>query len=792
MSMQSKPATMLSRRRFLAGTSLLVLAGCGGHNGATATFPVAGIAQTRSPLPLNAVRLSPSVFADAVERNVDYLLFLSADRLLHNFRASAGLAPLGELYGGWEARGIAGHTLGHYLSACSLAYAQTGDVRLRDRAAYVVDQLAICQAAHGDGYVGGTTVARDGNVVDGKIVFEELRAGEIRTSGFDINGGWVPLYTWHKVQAGLTDAVRLGGIDAAMPVLLAMADYLAVILEDLDERQMQTLLAAEHGGLNEAYADLFSMTQDRRWLALAEHIRHRAVLDPLTAGENPLPGLHANTQIPKVIGLARLHELTGEPAHRETARHFHELVTRHYSYVIGGNSGGEHFGEPDAIASRISDRTCEACNTYNMLKLTRHLYAWSGDATLFDFYERAHINHILAHQHPQTGGFVYFMPLASGARRIYSQPEDSFWCCVGSGMESHAKHGDSIYWEDADTLYVNLYYASRVDWERGGMTLSMETGFPLSETVTLRIDSAPHEIRRIALRIPGWCDNAQISVNGEAAPAPPQDGYAVVERAWRAGDIVMLRLPMQLRVETPPDDPSMTTYLHGPLVLAADLGPASEPFEDLPPALVNARPAEALMPSRQGFARYVMPDAVPAALELRPFFNQYDNRTAVYFPSFSPAAWAERRAAFEAEQRAQAVLHRRTVDTIQLGEMQPERDHNFRFNHADLIAFGGKTGRQAWWGAGNWMAFDLAVAEGPMVLQVLYWGEEVGKDFEILVDGERIAHERRDRAPTAEFHAVDYPLPETLTRGKAEVEVRFVTRGTDAPVYVCRMLRAAG
>ncbi|WP_439635375.1 beta-L-arabinofuranosidase domain-containing protein [Oceanicaulis sp.] len=782
---------MQSRRGFLASASFLALAGAV----APGWMPAAaftGRSTRRQPLPLRDVRLKPSIFADAVERNSEYLLFLSPDRLLHNFHLSAGLEPRGPVYGGWEARGIAGHTLGHYLTACALAYAQTGRGELRERVAYVVDQLAMCQAAHGDGYVGGTTVERNGEVVDGKIIFEELRDDDIRTGGFDINGGWVPLYTWHKVQAGLIDALRHAELDAARPVLLGMAAYLAEILEGLDDSQMQTLLAAEHGGLNEVYAELYALTGERRWLTLAERIRHRSVLDPLAAGADPLPGLHANTQIPKVIGLARLHELTGETQYRETSEHFYALVTDHYSYVIGGNSEREHFPEPDVIAGRLTDRTCEACNTYNMLKLARHLHAWSGDPAILDYYERAHLNHIMAHQHPQTGGFVYFMPLASGSRRIYSEPEDSFWCCVGSGMESHAKHGESIWWEDEGGLYLNLYYASRAHWRNGGMTISLDTDFPMDEQVTITIEDAPDADRSLALRIPGWCANPELSINGALHRVEVQAGYLRLTRRWRAGDVIRLRLPMALSMETPPDAPNLTTYLHGPLVLGADLGDAAEPYEALPPALISADPGAALQATGAGFAQYAMGGAEPRGLTLSPFFSQYDRRSAVYFPSFTPEEWALQRDAFEAEQRAEAVLQARTVDVIHLGEMQPERDHDFRFNQADLIAFGGLTGRQAWWGEGNWMAFDLAVDDGPMILQALYWGEEINKDFEVRVDGQLIARERRDREPDQEFHAVDYPLPLALTQGKDEVEIRFVTRGTDAPVYVARMLREEG
>jgi DUF1680 family protein len=768
---------MLARRTFLATASVLALAG-----------PVRAAApQDRikvRPLPMEAVRLAPSRFLDALEANRRTLMALDPDRLLHNFHVGAGLEPKGEIYGGWEARGIAGHTLGHYLSACSLMHAQTGDSKIRERLAYTVAELARCQAAHGDGYVGGTTVERGGKVIDGKIVFEEVRRGEIRTSGFDINGGWVPIYTWHKVHAGLIDAVRLGRVEAALPVMVGMAGYLATILEGLDDAAMQKLLDAEHGGLNDSYAETHALTGNPRWLRLAERIRHRRILDPLTEGRDNLPGLHANTQIPKLIGLARLYELTGEPRHAAAARFFRDTVVRHHSYVIGGNSDREHFGPPDTIAPFVTERTCEACNSYNMLKLTRHLYGWEPDGALFDYYERVQLNHMLAHQHPGTGMFAYFMPLSAGARRTWSNLETSFWCCFGSGLESHAKHGDSIYWQDDATLYVNLFIPSTAEWREGGMKVALATRYPFGEEVTLEVARAPRGPRAIALRLPGWCAAPVLRINGEPVAYERAAGHARVERRWRAGDRVTLTLPMQLRAEPTPDDPPLIAYLNGPLVLAADLGPAALPFDGPEPALVGAAEPVAV---DAGAHRFRL-DARPSALTLVPFFAQHDRRSAVYFPRFGESEWAVEEARFRAAEKARAALAARTVDVLQLGEQQPEQDHRFATNHSDLLSWGGRAGRQAWWGVGNYIEFSLAVRPGPMTLRALYWGEEVAKNFAILVDGQLVTTERRAVPPVKEFVAVDYPLPPALTEGKSQVTIRFETRGSDAPVYECRML----
>ena len=773
---------MIARRTFLASASLLALAG-------PALATASGGARIKvRPVPLSAVRLTPSIYADAVERNRRTLLELDPDRLLHNFHQSAGLPVKGERYGGWEARGIAGHTLGHYLSALSLMWAQTGDPAIARRLTATVAELARIQQAHGDGYLGGTTVERGGKVLDGKIVFEELRRGEVRSGGFDVNGGWVPLYTWHKVHAGLIDAERLSGVAAARPVMLGIAGYLGDIIEGLDEAKLQTLLQAEHGGLNDSYAETYELTGDKRWLRLAERIRHRKVLDPLTLGRDVLPGLHANTQIPKLIGLARLHELTGDRRHAAAARFFHDTVTRRHSYVIGGNSEREHFGPPGELAGRITERTCESCNSYNMLKLTRHLHGWDPRGDLMDYYERAHLNHIMAHQHPETGRFVYFMPLSSGARRTYSTAEDSFWCCVGSGLESHSKHGDSIWWHDRDTIYVGLFIPSRLDWRERGVRMTLDTRYPFDEQVTLRVE-APGSFRAIAIRLPGWCASPQLKVNGRKADFERRAGYALVARRWRAGDTLTLTLPMTLRVESTPDDPNVAAFVHGPVVLAADLGPAADPWTGPAPALVGTDAAGAATAVKRSALQFRLA-AQPEALTLKPFFSQYDRRTAVYFPQFTPPRWAAEKAAFAAAEAERLRLEARTVDVVQLGEQQPEQDHGFAANHSDLFSFAGRSARQLPWGEGHWFEVTLSIGPGANVLRALYWGEEVNKNFDVIVDGVRVASERREGPPEKRFVGVDYSLPPELTRGKNRVRVRFETRGTDAFVYELRMLTA--
>lgn len=638
--------------------------------------------------------------------------------------------------------------------------------------------MARIQAAHGDGYVGGTTLWGQTDAVDGKQVFEQLRRGDIRVTPFSLNDGWVPIYTWHKVHAGLLAAHRLAGTPGALDVAVGMAGYLATILDGLSDDQVQQILIAEHGGINEAYAETYALTGDRCWLDVARRLRHRAVLDPLAEGRDELAGLHANTQIPKVIGLARLFEVGGDPAEARTARFFCETVTRRHSYAIGGNSDREHFTPPGKIAAHISETTCEACNTYNMLKLTRHLYAWAPHAALFDDYEHAQLNHIMAHQRPDTGRFVYFMPLAAGSRRSYSTSEDSFWCCVGSGMESHAKHADSIYWRDADVLYVNLYIPSRLTLPDTGLTLEMDTGYPMDGTVTLTVTAAPTKPMDLALRRPGWATSHSLTVNGERPRAMTDRGYLRIRRRWKAGDRIVLTLPLTLRAEPTPDDPNLVAFLSGPLVLAADLGPADAAFDRPAPAFIVADAPSAVLRPEPGQAQaFTAPLAQGGTARFSPFFSQYDRRSAVYAPLFTPARWAAEGEAFLEGEHRRIDLARRTIDTVFLGEQQPEIDHGVVARHAEIIQINGRSGRRI--SNGGQIDLRLARRDTPTLLRLIYWGEDVGRRGVVLLDGAPLgqvafADTRRDG-----FQSFDLPLP----AGPSPAVLTVQATGGDLTLY---------
>ena len=736
-----------------------------------------------APFPLSQVRLKPSRFRTAMETNQRYLLSLEPDRLLHNFRAGASLEPKGAAYGGWEGAGIAGHSLGHYLSAVSLMWAQTGDPAFKQRAVYIVEELAACQAANGDGYAGGTTVERGGKTVDGKVVYEEIRGGKIDASG-GLNGGWVPIYTYHKVLAGALDAHLYCGDPKALAVAIGLGDYLGKMFEALDAQQVQTVLRIEHGGIVESFAELHARTGQPRWLELARRVQHDDIINPLAEGRDDLAGKHANTQIPKLIGEARLYETGGDAKAAKAALFFWETVVHDHSYVIGGNSEFEHFGKPRQLSTRLGQQTCECCNSYNMLKLSRHLYAWTGESRYFDFHERAHLNHVLSQQDPDTGMFTYFSPLASGYARGHSTPTDSFWCCVGTGMENYSKLGDSIFWRDGQRVRVNLYYPSTLDWSEKGVKLEIDTDFPYDDQVTLTLSKAKPPTP-VSLRVPGWCAKPSVKLDGRTQAVTAKNGY--IDLTLHAGDKVTLTLPMTLRTESMPDAPDLIAFLNGPLVLAADLGPADQPWDSFDPVVIG----EAMLKPAGGPQRFDLADhGRPVNLAFRPYVEQHHNRTAVYFRRLTPAQWAEAEPRLVADAKVRADIRDRTVDIIRFGEQQPEVDHALKASPGTQDT-GNLTVRSRILNKGS-IAFQMATAPGPLTLQVTYDGSARNKDFRILVEGQEVAHETLSGERTATLNVKTYPLPQALTDGKSKVTVSFeMVTSQRAAVFEARVFKEA-
>ncbi|MCP5525055.1 MAG: glycoside hydrolase family 127 protein [Verrucomicrobiales bacterium] len=716
--------------------------------------------------------LDGSLFKAGQDAAVEYLLSLEPDRFLARFRSESGLKPKAEHYPGWEQQGVSGHSLGHYLSGCAFAWAATDDGEFLRRVNYIVEELAACQEAGGDGYVAA--------IPNGRKVYAEVAAGNIRSAGFDLNGCWVPNYTMHKLFAGLRDAYRLCGNKQALAVARKLADWFEKTLANLDDAQMQKMMVAEHGGINETFADLYADTGDERYLRLSRRFHHKAILDPLARGEDILPGKHANTQIPKLNGLATRYELTGDPADRAAADFFWDRVVNHHSYVTGGHCDHEYFGPPDQLNDRLSDDTTETCNVYNMLKLTRHIFGWRPESRVADFYERALLNHIRSSQHPD-GRVIYNLTLRQGGTKSYQLKYDWFTCCMGTGMENHVRYTDGIYFHDADSLWVNLFIPSTLNWRAHDVQVRQETRWPEGDCTDLLITAARPQEFALRLRRPYWArDGVFASVNGQPVEdATCEDGFLVIRREWRNGDRVRFSFPMSLRTEAMPDNPRRIAVFHGPTLLAADLGPVEDPHADEPfyvPVLLTAdRPVtDWLKPvSRTAQVFETVNVGRPREVRLVPFHRLHDRRYTVYFDEYTEADWTRREAELRAEQERQAVLEARTVDRLRIGEMQPERDHNLQGEETSTGEAFGRKWRHAI--NGGWFGFDLKVRpDGPHELWVTYWGGETGnRIFDILVNGEKVATQRlRENAP-GKFYEQTYPIPERLTQGRDKVNVRF-------------------
>ena len=795
------------------------------------------IPEAARPLPLSAVRLTGGPLKQAQDLDAEYLLKLEPDRMLFHLRKRAGLEPKAQTgYGGWDAGGrqLTGHICGHYLSAVSLMWAATGDARFKQRADYIVGELKEVQDKQGDGYIGALMGnARPGRrggeqnqeLLDGKVLFAQLAQGTINSGGFDLNGMWSPWYVQHKLFAGLRDAYRLTGNRTALELEIRFAQWADGLLSKLTPVQIQRMLATEFGGMNEMMVDLYADTGDKRWLKAADYFEHHAIIDPLARHEDILAGKHGNTQVPKLFGSLERFIYTGEARDGYAAAFFWDRVANHHSFVTGGHGRNEYFGQPDKLNDMVDGRTAESCNVYNMLKMTRRLFALWPDPHYADFQERALFNHILGSIDPTNGSTCYMVCVGkSPQQREYADMFQSFTCCVGSGMESHALHGDGIYYESADKLWINIYAPSVAEWKAARLKLETQTTLPEGDSASLKLTLQAPKTFTLALRRPFWVgEGFAVKVNGEpikeeAAAAPsgrgfsrgpsvqtrPVSSYVELKRAWNSGDTIELSLPKSLRLEALPDNPHRAAIMWGPLVLAGDLGPESRGPGRRRGATAEQSPVPVFVAAEKPVTDWVQ--AVPDKpgvfhtvgvgrdkdVELVPFYRLHHRSYGVYWDLFTPAEWEKKSAEHIAAQEKQRKLEAATVAFAQPGEMQPERDFNFQGEESSPIRVMERPARRG----AKWFSFDLQVEPArPMVLLVTYnTDEQATRSFEIQVDGKKLASqtiERRSPEQVARFFDVEYPIPADLLKDKQKVTIRFqATEGNEiAAVFGIRMLR---
>ena len=663
--------------------SILALAAC-------AMTTSAQLQQRIETFPIKDIRLGESIFLDYQQADINYLMGLNADRLLAPYLKGAGLKPKANNYTNWENTGLDGHIGGHYLSALAYMYAATGNKEIERRMDYYLSELKRCQDARTDGYLGG--------VSNGYKIWQEIAEGKINASSFGLNGGWVPLYNIHKIYAGLRDAWLIAGREDAKQMLIKLTDWMIKEVSQLSDEQIQQMLRSEHGGLNETFADVAEITGDKKYLKLAHQFSDQQMLQPLLKGEDNLTGKHANTQIPKVIGYKRIADLEGRADWDRAAAFFWEVVIGQRSVSIGGNSMREHFNPTNDFSGLLaSEQGPESCNTYNMLRLTKMLYQTSADKDYIDYYERALYNHILSIVNPVQGGFVYFTPMRSGHYRVYSQPQTSMWCCVGTGIENPARYGEMIYAHEGNDLIVNLFIPSTLTW--GDITVKQENRFPQQPSTDISLSLQKAKKFAVKIRQPWWCNDMKVSVNGEPVTVKAEGGNLVVSRKWQDGDRLHVDMPMHLTAITTPDGKPQYSFFYGPIVLAAKTGTERQdgmyaddsrgghiangpqiPLNQMPAIIGDSETILShLKPANRPMHFHLTGVTLPQfeGMTLQPFYELYECRYQIYFPLYSEAQWNEQKQRLAAEEKARMELEQQTTDKVYCGEQQSESDHFF-------------------------------------------------------------------------------------------------------------------
>lgn len=766
--------------------------------------------------PLGDIVLLDGPFKHAMELNIEHLLKYDVDRLLAPYRKEAGLPAKATSYINWIQ--LDGHVGGHYLSAMAIHYAATGDTTCLRLMNYMVSELRACQLAHtansptwGSGYAGGVPSSAN--------VWSNFKSNNMTP----FNSAWVPWYNLHKTYAGLRDAWLYGNNATAKQAFLEFCDWGINITSHLSDAQMETMLGIEYGGMNETYADAYQITGNAKYLTAARRFSHKFLLNSMAGKVDNLNNLHANTQVPKVIGFQRVAEVANDATYQRASDFFWHTVTENRSLSFGGNSRREHFTALSASVELIHDiEGPESCNTHNMLKLTENLFRVDPQAEYADYYERALFNHILSTQHPEHGGYVYFTPARPQHYRVYSSPNQAMWCCVGTGMENHGKYGEFIYTHRDNSLYVNLFMASQLDWKEKGIRVLQSTAFPEEEKTKLTISADAPVQFSMKIRSPYWvtAGGVKVSINGvEVDMESEPQSYITINRTWNDGDVIDVQLPMHARIEYLPNVPQYVAIMYGPVLLGAktdatDLdglvaddsrwghiaNGAQRPL-DKAPILVGSRDSlpsgitkvagEALKFKAEG----LFVTARDSALVLEPFYKIHDSRYMMYWLNLSKDQYQSYLDSISVIEQIEMALEARTVDRVATGEQQPEVDHKMKTLNSNTGIHMNEYWRDA--RDGGYFSYELETKENSKLsLLVRYWGNEGGtRSFNILVDDQVIATENVvGKWNKSDFVNVEYPIPSALVEGKQVITVKFQGINTSnfaGGVFYIRLLKPA-
>ncbi len=751
----------------------------------------------KDEFPLGDITLLDGPLKHARDLNVQVLLKYDCDRMLAPYRKEAGLQPRKPSYPNWD--GLDGHVGGHYLSALAIN-AATGNEECRKRMEYMISELQLVLDANNQrheawchNYIGG--------VPNSARMWTAFSKGDFGP----YFGTWAPFYNIHKMYAGLRDAWLYCGNEQAKNLFLKFCDWAVDITRDLSDEQMEKMLGNEYGGMNEVLADAYAITGEQKYLNCARRFSHKLLLVPMEEGKDCLDNMHANTQIPKVIGYQRIAELAHDVQYHNASEYFWEIVTRQRSLALGGNSRREHFPTKENCIDYINDIDGpESCNTYNMLKLTEDLNRVKPNGMYGDFYETAMFNHILSAQHPQHGGYVYFTSARPRHYRNYSAPNEAMWCCVGTGMEDHGKYGQFVWTHDKgvkaedDALYVNLFVASELNWKDRKMVIRQQTAFPYAETSVVEVAKGKGTFI-LKVRKPSWCENFTVKGVGFDADSYEENGFVCMKRKWKKGDQVKISMPMHAYIKPMINVPQYVAIMYGPILLgmktgtedmrsliaddsrfgqyaggkklALDEAPILLPkhLDDIAKNLkpVPGKPLHFKLATR-------MENAIDG--ELQPFFEIHDSRYMMYWLALGENDYKAYMQKLADEEKARQALEARTVDKVNPGEQQPETDHRMETDDSNKGNTEGVFFRDA--KDGHYFSYLMQTkGETNLSLQLKFWGQDEWRtsEFDIYVNDKLLCSVNNShRWRTTQFKTVDYAIPSEFVKGKKEIRVKFV------------------
>jgi DUF1680 family protein len=762
--------------------------------------------------PLSDVRLLDGPFKHAQDLNVTTLLKYDVDRLLAPYRKEAGLSAKAESYPNWL--GLDGHIGGHYLSALAIHYAATGNAECLRRMNYMISELKTCQDSNsvkypdwGVGYVGG--------VPNSNEIWPKIKAGHTEA----IWKGWVPWYNVHKMYAGLRDAWLYTGDEEAKNIFLKFCDWAVNLTEGLSDAQMEGMLRNEYGGMNEVLADAYQMTGQKKYLYTAKRFSQKSLLDPMAAGHDILDNLHANTQIAKTVGFERVGEVSKDITYEKAGQFFWETVVDNRTLAFGGTSRKEFFPPAKSCGDYVHVvEGPESCNTYNMLKLTEDLFRQHPSAKYSDYYERALYNHILSTQNPENGGYVYFTPVRPRSYRVYSAPNEAMWCCVGTGMENHGKYGQFIYTHQGDSLFLNLFIASKLNWVQKGILIRQKTTFPSEEKTRLIIDKgSAHFVLKV--RYPYWVasNSLKIKVNGKnISYSQKPSSYIAIDRVWSAGDSVEITLPLHNSIVQLPNVPNYFAFMHGPIMLGAKTGaedlagliandsrwghiPSGKmlPLDKAPIIVDNDRSqvGDKLVPVKGEPCFFTAPKLKIVNsiknLEFEPFYKIHDSRYMMYWMILSDEQYKHVLDSISSVETEKLALENRTLDFVQPGQQQPEADHSMQVSNSNSGNYQNEFWRDA--RNGGYFSYRLSTnGEKGLTLMVRYWGNDgENRSFDILIDDQKLATENiSGKWNISDFRNVEYPISDSMVEGKKKITVKFQAplNNTAGGVFYIRLL----